>query len=134
MTVNNRLIITNNELVKTIFKHSDISFHQICWVNGKTEDVLTIVRDYCHRSYRLITHPLTGSIKPNQTPFKTVILEPIKECQCDTDSIIIAESCLNKAIDMLRFKPRPIFNEAVLNDFATIDLAFFQSYLEACNL
>ena len=37
-------------------------------------DVLLAARDYIHRGYFLLTHPLAGSVKPNQTPFKSIIL------------------------------------------------------------
>ena len=37
-------------------------------------DVLQAARDYIHRGYALLSHPLAGSMKPNQTPFKSIVL------------------------------------------------------------
>ena len=34
-------------------------------------DVLTKARDYIHKGYHLLTHPLAGSLKPNQTPLNS---------------------------------------------------------------
>lgn len=130
MPLNQRLIITNNPLVRSTFSTTRLSLHYLLWVEGCTEDVLTEVRNCCHKSHRLVTHPLTGSIKPNQTPYKTVIVEPTAKSLIDYESIITAETSLDKTLDMLKNKPRPLFSQSVLNDFAVIDLAFFQSYLE----
>lgn len=133
MTHTNRLIITNNPLVSSALSSSPLSFHKVLWIDGKTEDVLTAVRNHCHLHHRLLTHPLTGSIKPNQTPFKTVVMEMTNGTIIDYQSVLMAETSLNKTYDMLKSKPRPLFNESILHDFAMIDMAFFKSYLETIN-
>lgn len=130
MTQTNRLIITNNPLVNSALSLSPLSFHKVLWVDGKTEDVLIAVRSHCHLHYRLVTHPLTGSIKPNQTPFKTIVMEVTDGTVLDHQSILMSETCLNQTYAMLKSNPRPLFNESILHDFATIDMAFFKSYLE----
>jgi len=125
-----RLIITNNPLVRDAIPDTRLSLHNLIWIDGCTEEVLTEVRNYCHKFHRLITHPLTGSIKPNQTPYKTVIIAANDKNLIDYESILTSEMSLSKTLDMLTNKPRPIYNQSVLTDFAVIDLAFFQSYLE----
>lgn len=131
MSLDQRIIITNNPLVSNSYSSTRLNLHSLLWVDGCTEDVLTEVRNYCHNSYQLITHPLTGSIKPNQTPYKTVVVAPTSKTVIDYESVVTAETSLSKTLDMLRNKPRPNFTQSVLHDFAIIDLAFFQSYLEA---
>lgn len=126
-----RLVITNNPLVNSSFASSHIHSHDVLWVDGVTEDVLAIVRNYCHNHHRLVTHPLTGSIKPNQTPFKTVVIEPLESTIIDHQSVIMAETSLSKTYDLLKANPRPRFNSSVLHDFAVIDMSFFTSYLES---
>ncbi len=37
-------------------------------------NVLQAARDYIHRGHALLSHPLAGSMKPNQTPFKSIVL------------------------------------------------------------
>lgn len=134
MSEKQRLIITNNPMVKANqLSASVFNNHKLFWVEGKTEDVLKVVRNHCHRQHQLITHPLTGSIKPNQTPYKTVIVEPTDNRAVDHQSVIMAETSLAKAHDLLKLKPRPNLAESVNHDFAMIDYSLFQSYLETLN-
>jgi len=64
------IIITNNDKVM-------IEMDTLCekeYVQGTFKDVLINVRDRIHKGHRLLTHPLSGSIKPNETPFKSVVI------------------------------------------------------------
>lgn len=125
-----RLIVTNNPLVEAyISAHGLDNYYQIVWIEGYTEDVLRRVRNLCHSHHRLITHPLTGSIKPNQTPFKTVVLEQGDAKVVDLESVQLAEAGLGKALDLLKSRPRPEVAFRFSDDFAVIDLDFFKSYL-----
>ena len=36
--------------------------------------ILKIARDYVHENYRILTHPLYGSVKPNETIYRSVVL------------------------------------------------------------
>lgn len=127
-----RLVVTNNPLVKDCFiaMHLDRCY-EFGWVEGYTEDVLRRIRDLCHKDYTLITHPLTGSIKPNQTPYKTVVLEKTSLPAFDREAVMLAETSLAKALAMLTDKPRSGAAAAFLDDFAVIDLDFFKSYLNS---
>lgn len=125
-----RLVVTNNPLVKSYISAHDLDkYYQMDWIEGYTEDVLRHVRDLCHSHYRLITHPLTGSVKPNHTPFKTVVLEKGDPKIVDLESVQLAEAGLGKALDLLRSRPRPEAAFRFSDDFAVIDLDFFKSYL-----
>ena len=127
-----RLVVTNNPRVEEYFAVQKLDrCYQLCWVDGDTEDVLRRVRDLCHKNRRLITHPLTGSIKPNYTPYKTAVLENDFSQACDHESILLAEACLEKTLAMLVDKPRPEATRGFLADFAVIDLDFFKSYLDS---
>lgn len=63
------IIITNNKLVDEYYGGK----RAVTWCSY--QDVLYSVRDYVHKNYKLLTHPLSGSVKPNETPFKSVALE-----------------------------------------------------------
>lgn len=127
-----RLVITNNPKVKEYIaaQHLD-KYYDIRWIEGYTEDVLHSVRDLCHSGHKLITHPLTGSVKPNHTPYKTVVLEKSDSSVADFESIHLAETSYAKALALLKSRPRPQAAFDHLNDFAVIDLDFFKSYLGA---
>ena len=57
-------------------------------------DVLLAARDYIHRGYFLLTHPLAGSVKPNQTPFRSIVLseESLEGAEDFRDLRLIEES------------------------------------------
>ncbi|HAZ36265.1 MAG TPA: GrdX protein, partial [Clostridiaceae bacterium] len=59
------IIITNNPLSKEFFNDK----YEVQFINGSLMDVLIKVRDLIHKGYVLLTHPLMGSVKPNQTPY-----------------------------------------------------------------
>lgn len=125
-----RLVVTNNPRVKeSIVAQQLDKTHRLVWVDGYTEDVLRNVRNLCHNNHRLITHPLTGSVKPNHTPYKTVVLEESDPQVVDLESMVLAETSLNKTLDLLKSRPRPAAALRCLDDFAVIDLDFFKSYL-----
>ncbi|MEN6567051.1 MAG: GrdX family protein [Veillonellales bacterium] len=128
----NRMIVTNNPLVRDLINTRNLTRqYSLCWISGCTEAVLAKTCSLCHKSYLLITHPLTGSIKPNQTPYKTIVLEKSADGTSDYQSIWIAESSFHKAMSLLQSRPRPPITESILGDFAVIDLSFFTSYLES---
>ncbi len=122
-----QIIVTNNPLVREHVT-ATAAPASLIWVEGYTEDVLLAVRDLCHRNHRLLTHPLAGSVKPNQTPYKTVVLEPADAAATDGASVIMAEASLQKARDMLRDSPRPAVSFGCRGDFACIDFDLFKSF------
>ena len=125
-----KIIVTNNPQVREFLHNNKLEKqYDLCWVEGFTENVLCKVRDLCHTNHELLTHPLTGSIKPNQTPYKTVVVEK-KATISNMDSIVMAEESLAKALSLLESWPRPDIFKLYLDDFAIIDLGFFKSYLE----
>ena len=63
-------LITNNPLAKERFSR----MFQIEYYNKSYFDILICVRDYIHKGHWLLTHPLSGSIKPNETPYKSVLI------------------------------------------------------------
>ena len=125
-----KLIVTNNPQVREFFKKNSLEKqYELYWVQGFTEDVLAKVRDLCHINHELLTHPLTGSIKPNQTPYKTIVVKKTATLS-NMNSILMAEECLAKAHSLLESWPRPELFKLYLDDFAIIDLDFFKSYLQ----
>lgn len=64
-------IITNNQMC--LVKYGDQI--QVEYLDGQSYmDVLVKVRDYIQNGWCLETHPMTGSLKPNQTPYKSVMV------------------------------------------------------------
>lgn len=112
----NKLLITNNPMF--FEKKHRISIIPIdCYAY---ENVLLLARDLVHKGHKLLTHPLSGSIKPNETPYKTIILSkniyPI-----DLDCLTIIESSITTYEKFIKNKATPIYIDSVLLDFQLID-------------
>jgi len=58
------MIITNNEWVHNKYRQ----LYDIIYIEGSYRDVLVKTRDKLHEGHELLTHPLSSSIKPNETP------------------------------------------------------------------
>ncbi len=70
------MIITNNPLVKKK------NWGKIIMWNTKNflmRTHLKKVQKMIFQGYRLLTHPLSGSVKPNETPYKSVMLSETPE-------------------------------------------------------
>ncbi|MCL2406336.1 MAG: GrdX family protein [Defluviitaleaceae bacterium] len=105
------MIITNNPMVNNACHINGLIF-----IDGSLLDVLTAVRDYVHRGYTLQTHPLSGSVKPGETPYKTVVLES-GESVCFKSLNIIEESILTAR----KLTADRNYTDKMLKDFQLID-------------
>jgi hypothetical protein len=117
------MIITNNECVFN--KYKDI--HNILYIDGSYRDVLIKTRDKVQEGYELLTHPLSSSLKPNETPYKSVIISDNKE-SLNFDSLYIIENSI-MAFD--RFNKNKIieWTDKLREDFKLIDLTVLESAL-----
>lgn len=62
------IVVTNNPLVAEKWPN------EAQLVDGDPGCVFAAVRDLVHRGHRLLTHPLAGSVKPNESPYRSVIV------------------------------------------------------------
>jgi len=63
------IIATNNPLAEAEFRDRfKVEFFE------DTGGVLAFARDLVHAGHSLMTHPLAGSVKPNETPYKTILI------------------------------------------------------------
>lgn len=123
------ILVTNNSLVNETYKENI----EIIYLESLDYlKVLETVRDKVHLGHKLLTHPLSGSVKPNETPFKSVIISE-EVGSMDFDSLnIIEESILTakKFLDQRKIKDWP---DEVLKDFRTIDFSIITSGIESMN-
>ena len=114
------ILITNNPLVEA-------QFHDSCTVVFTDESLLCLlirVRDRIHEGRRLLTHPLSGSVKPNETLYKSVLVSEAGN-ETDPQSVIIIEECLAA---VRKFPPVGISDD-YLPDLQAVDLSLIQSAL-----
>lgn len=65
------MILTNNPLVKACMGQR----YEIRLLEDLTlREILVTARDMVYGGHALYTHPLAGSVKPNETPYKSVVV------------------------------------------------------------
>ena len=90
-------VLTNNPLVRDTLKDKkEVIYKEISY-----EDVLREARDRVYRGYRLLSHPLSGSVKPNETPYKSIMIGNRKE-EIDALSVRIIESAIESCRKFIR--------------------------------
>lgn len=114
-------LITNNEKVNDAYADQcDVLF-----VVGTDRDVMRKVRDLVHEGYSLLTHPLSGSLKPGETPFRSVLVDKTKKDSVDDFSLNLIETCI-QALDKFRVRYEHL-SEQKLEDFRHVDLSIIES-------
>ena len=111
-------LITNNcdayEKYKDMIK---VEFKDDSYINTLYE-----IRNKIHSGYVLLTHPMAGSLKPNQTPYKSVLL--VRADKMDYQSIALIENAIESTLKFLKQRKLPNWSEKCLKDFRTLDLSF----------
>ena len=120
-----KVIITNNDKVYQKYKEK---YEVLYLEKGSYTDVLNETRDNIHNGCKLITHPMAGSLKPNQTPYKSVIVEK-GNSKTNYESVILIENSLDAANKFFKHKSTPKWNEKILNDFKTVDLSLIENVI-----
>lgn len=118
------MIITNNNTVFDKYKND----YNISFVDGGFKDVLIKTRNKIHEGYELLTHPLSSSIKPNETPYKSIIISDNKG-NINYDSIMIIENSIITYDNFDKNKISYNYNAKIIEDFKLIDLTVLESAL-----
>lgn len=123
------ILITNNKMVSekygeeiTLIYLDDLDMLK----------VLEVVRDKIHLGHELLTHPLSGSIKPNESPFKSVIISD-EIGAINFESLRIIEDSIATARKFLSQKKVRDWPDRILNDFRVIDYSLIASGIESMN-
>lgn len=119
-------IITNNPLVRERLEGKK----EVVYLDQSYEDILREARDRIYRGHKLLSHPLSGSVKPNETPYKSIMIGN-KEEQVDMESVRIIEaaiqSCGKFVFKSDKYKPE------VYTDFQLIDWGLISGAMESAD-
>lgn len=113
------ILISNNEkfLAQRLFLESNSIILE--FVEKDYIGVLELARDMIHSGYELLTHPLYGSVKPNETLYRTLVLR--KSDSLDYSSLGLIEEAIMTAEKFKKNKMTPNWTEEVKDDFRVID-------------
>jgi len=117
------MIITNNEMVYD--KYKDI--YKTVFIKGNFREVLIAARDKIHEGYELLTHPMSSSVKPNETPYKSVMISDAKG-KLNLDSLYIIENSI-MTYDNFNKNKLNFITDKIMEDFKLIDLTVLESAL-----
>ena len=117
------IIVTNNPLVRDTYVDKDVEFYEI-----KYEEILQTVKSKIAEGHKILTHPLSGSVKPKETPYKSIMISKEK-FKLDLESLEIIE---NAIATCAKFKERSDkWTAQVLKDFQLVDFTLIDSAIDS---
>lgn len=123
----NAILITNNPTVEKKY----LAYIETMYLeNFDFLNVLYYTRNKIHEGHKLLTHPLSGSVKPNQTPYKSLVITKEK-AQLDIESLKIIEDSITIARKQINEKQAPVWAKEILEDFKLIDKDLITSGIES---
>ena len=118
------IIITNNPMVRDDFSEK----YQVDYSELSFEEILKKVRDKVYLGHQLLTHPLSGSVKPNETPYKSIMISTNPD-KLDFNGMEIIENAIH-ACSKFTFKSDK-YVEQVYIDFQYVDHTLISSALQS---
>ena len=115
------IAVTNNAAFKEKYGDQfEVAYHEVT-----LRELLIIVRDKVHVGYKLLTHPMSGSVKPNETPYKTIFISK-DDHKVTIDSLSLIEGAI---VTYDKFAKRNIDYKGKIEDFQLVDMSLAESAL-----
>lgn len=124
--IESMIIISNNPMTKQNLQGR----YELDFISGDVLEVLRKVRDYVHSNHRLLTHPLVSSIKPNEIPFRTVIISKNRDNNIDMESLELIENSIGTTERFLKDFGIPNWSKQILEDFSLIDFDIINNVIK----
>lgn len=119
------ILVTNNDKVYEKYKNM-----MQCVFVEKYEEVLVKVRNFVYDRHILLTHPQASSLKPNQTPYRSVMVYPKNDKEDNTKDILLIEKCIETFGQWQDIARTPEdYERKVAEDFKTIDLSVIDNII-----
>lgn len=118
------IFVTNNDRVME--KYQDSAKEVLLLEDYR--DVLVKARDLIYAGHKLLTHPQASSLKPNQTPYRTILLYGEKEA-LDNDAVMLIEKAIEAFDKWQDIRKTPAYEPKIANDYKTIDLSMIENII-----
>ena len=118
------ILVTNND--RAAEKWGD-KVEQVVLVETY-EEVLLKTRDLIHTNHKLLTHPQASSLKPNQTPYRTILLYGVQGSG-EAEDVCLIENALETYEKWNSIKKIPEYDEKTAYDYKTIDLSMIENVI-----
>ncbi|MDL2254353.1 GrdX family protein [Ruminococcaceae bacterium OttesenSCG-928-I18] len=127
MNARKMVLITNNPVCSAKLENDCVCIFDEAWNYGQ---VLQAALRKVEEGYFLVSHPMAGSLKPNQTPYLSVLLAT--SCiysENDFDGAAVLEKAYAVYEKFQRQRPTPKWGPNIKKDFGTIDLSIMQGVM-----
>lgn len=118
------ILVTNNDRAAEKFQGQVM---EVCLLNTYKE-VLEKARDYIHTHHKLLTHPQASSLKPNQTPYRTILLYSEGDNN-NAGDVMLIEEALSAFEKWNEIKRVPEYDDKIAYDYKTIDLSMIENVI-----
>ena len=109
-----KLITNNPKFIEENLKDIEIEYLDVSYV-----DILRKVRDYVHENWEIVTHPLYGSVKPNETIYRTIVIK--EKNSLDITSVNLISDAILTFKKFRNNREVPQWTDRVKDDFSVID-------------
>jgi len=116
-------LISNNPLMKL----GDLG--EVEFLNENNLQLFLMVRGEIEKGYKLVTHPLTGSIRPDITPYKSILLSKKKDKDADLESMKLINNAIRYTNDLYKLRSIPLsekWGDEFKEDFQFVDKDFIR--------
>ena len=109
-----KLITNNPKFIEENLKDIEIEYLDVSYI-----DILRKVRDYVHENWEIVTHPLYGSVKPNETIYRTIVIK--EKNSLDITSVNLISDAILTFKKFGNNREVPQWTDRVKDDFSVID-------------
>ena len=104
--------------------------HDVVYKDVSYRELLEEAMEWILQGHELLTHPLSGSVKPNETPYKSLLLRK-KTGNRDVRSIELIERAIETCdkFEKRTFKYKP----GVYKDFQLVDMTLIESGMSSAD-
>lgn len=127
ITIEEYVIVTNNPMVYEAFG----SEKEVQYLKVGFKEILIAVRDMVYLGSKLLTHPLSGSIKPMETYYKSVLLSKKTENRVQPVAVQLIESAI-EACDKFTYKDEQ-HHRQTLEDMQAVDFALISGAIASAD-
>ncbi len=119
-------IVTNNR--QAFLKYENHAYIGVEYLEGQDYlDVLIRTRDRIHAGWHLLSHPQASNLKPNQCPYKTILISKNVAAESFMRDIELIENSISAYHKFTKGMIPPCWNQKALDDFQTVDLSVVES-------
>ena len=109
-----KLITNNPKFIEENLKDIEIEYLDMSCI-----DILRKIRDYVHENWEIVTHPLYGSVKPNETIYRTIVIK--ENNSLDITSVNLISDAILTFKKFRNNREVPQWTDRVKDDFSVID-------------